>query len=69
MTSRKTLKGIKSIISLKIKSNNGSPTSITHEGTFIADPLFITNVFNDLFSTATKLKFSGKYFSDFLPPN
>ena len=34
---------------MKSKSNNDSPTLITHEGNFIADPLSITNIFNDFF--------------------
>ena len=71
---KKTWKGIKSIISMKNKSNNDSPTSIIHQGKFIADPLSIANVFNDFFSTVaqkvqSKIKFSRKSFSDFLPPN
>ena len=49
-------------------------TSIIHEENFIADPLPIANVFNDFFSTVaqkvqSKIKFSRKSFSDFLPPN
>ena len=59
---------------MKNKSNNDSPTSIIHQGKFIADPVSIANVFNDFFSTVgqkvqSKIKFSGKSFSDFLPPN
>ena len=59
---------------MKTKSNNDSSTSIIHEGNFIADPLSIANVFNDFFSTVaqkvqSKIKFSRKSFSDFLPPN
>ena len=59
---------------MKTKGNNDSPTLITHEVNFIADPLFIDNVFNDLFAKAdqkvqSKIKFSSKYFSDFLSPN
>ena len=74
MTLKKTWKGIKSIISMKNKSNNKSPTSIIYEGNFIADPLSIGNVFNDLFSTVAqkvrfKIKFSSKSFSDNLSPN
>ena len=71
---KKTWKGIKSITSMKNKNNNDSPTSIIHEENFIADPLSIANVFNDFFSTVaqkvqSKIKFSRKSFSDFLPPN
>ena len=71
---KKIWKGVKSIISMKNKSNNDSPTLIIHEGNFIADPLSIANVFNDFFSTVaqkvqSKIKFSRKSFSDFLPPN
>ena len=71
---QKTWKAIKSIISMKNKSNNDSRTSIIHEGNFIADPLSIANIFNDFFSTVaqkvqSKIKFSSKSFSDFLPPN
>ena len=59
---------------MKSKSNNDEPTSIIHEGNFIADPLSIANVFNDFFSTVTqklqsKITFSSKSFSDILPPN
>ena len=59
---------------MKNKSNNDSPTLIIHEGNFIVDPLSIANVFNDFFSTVaqkvqSKIKFSRKSFSDFLPPN
>ena len=59
---------------MKGKSNNNSPTSIIREGNFIANPLSIANVFNDFFSTfaqkvQSKIKFSRKSFSDFLPPN
>ena len=71
---KKTWKGIKSIISMKNKSNNDSPTPIIHEGNFIADPLSIANAFNDFFSAVaqkvqSKIKFSSKSFSDFLPIN
>ena len=38
-------KGIKSIISMKNRSSNDSPTSTIHEGNFIADPFSIANVF------------------------
>ena len=74
MTLKKPWKGIKSIISMKNKSNNKSPTSIIYEGNFIADPLSIGHVFNDLFSTVAqkvrfKIKFSSKSFSDNLSPN
>ena len=60
-------KGIKSITSMKSKSNNDSPTSIIHEGDFIADPLSIDNVFNDFFSkivqkVQSKTKFSSFFF-------
>ena len=71
---KKTWKGIKSFISMKIKSINDWPTSTIHEGNFFPDPLYISNVFNDLFPTAgqkvqSKIKFSRKRSSDFLPPN
>ena len=71
---KKTWKGIKSITSMKNKNNNDSPTSIIHEENFIADPLSIANVFNGFFSAVaqkvqSKIKFSRKSFSDFLPPN
>ena len=71
---KKTWKGTKSIISLKCKSKNDSSTSIIYEGNFIADPLSVANVFNDIFSTVaqkkqSKTKFPNKLFSDFLPPN
>ena len=49
MTLKKTLKGIKSIISMKSKSNDLA-TSIIHDRNFIAGPLSITNVFNDISS-------------------
>ena len=67
---KKTWKGIKSIISMKNISNNDSPTSIIHEGNFIADRLSIANAFNDFVSTVaqkmqSKIKFSSKSFSDF----
>ena len=57
---------------MKNKSNNDSPTSTIYEGNFVADPLSIANVFNDFFSTVaqkvqSKIKFSSKSFSDFLP--
>ena len=71
---KKTHKGVKSIISTKNKSNSDSATSIIYEGNFIADPLSILNVSNDVFSTVaqkvqSKIEFSSKSFSDFLPPN
>ena len=53
MTLRKTWKGIISVMSVKSKGNNDSPTLIIHEGNFIADPLSITGVFNDFFSTVS----------------
>ena len=48
--------------------------SIIQEGHFIADPLSIANIFSDFFSAVaqkvqSKIKFSRKSFSDFLPPN
>ena len=56
------------------KSNNDSPTSIIHEGNFITDPISIVNVLNYISSAVahkvqSKIKFSNKFFSDFLPPN
>ena len=59
---------------MKNQNHKDSPTSIIHEGNFIADPLSIANFFNDFFSTVaqklpSKIKFSSKSFSDFLPPN
>ena len=41
---------------------------------FIANPIYIANVFNDFFSTVaykvqSKIKFSSKSFPYFLPPN
>ena len=59
---------------MKNKSSNDSPTLIIYEGNFTADPFSIANVFNDFFSTAaqkmqSKIKFSRKSFSDFLPPS
>ena len=74
MTLKKPWKGIKFIISAKNKSNNESPTSIIHEGNFIANPLSFASVFNDFFSTVaqkgqSKIKFSSKSFSDHLPTN
>ena len=38
-------KGIKSIISMKNRNSNDSPTSTIHEGNFIANPFSIANVF------------------------
>ena len=66
--------GIKSITSAKNESNNDSLTSIIHEENFITDPLSIPNVFKNFFSTVaqkvqSKIKFSSKAFSDFLPPD
>ena len=71
---KKTWEGIKSIISAKNENNNDSLTSIIHEENFITDPLSIPNVFKNFFSTVaqkvqSKIKFSSKAFSDFLPPN
>ena len=45
-----------------------------HRSFMKEDPLSITNVFNDFFSTVThkvesKTNFSSKSFSNFLPPN
>ena len=40
---------MKSVITMKNKSNKDSPTLIVYEGSFIADPLSIANVFNDFF--------------------
>ena len=59
---------------MKSESNNNSATSVFHEGKFIADPLSTVNVFIGFFPIVTqkvqsKLKFSSKSFSDFLPPN
>ena len=70
---KKSWKSIKSVISMKSKSNNDSPTSIIHEGNFITDTLPIANVFYGFFSTVaqnvqSKIKFSV-FWSDFLLSN
>ena len=66
---KKTWKGIKSFISMKIKSNNDWPTSIIHEGNFF-QILFISPTYPTVGQKVqSKIKFSRKCSSDFLPPN
>ena len=65
---KKSWKSFKSIISMKSKSNNDSPTSIIHEGNFITDTLPIANVFYgffffcEFFFVQSKIKFSSFFF-------
>ena len=57
---KKTWKGIKSIISMKNKSNNDS--AIIHEGNLFADPLSIPNVFNIFPNSCTESAIQNKVF-------
>ena len=68
---KKTWKGIKSIISMKSK-NSDIPSSILDNGKYIIKSTTIANIFNDfLHSVApavqSKIKFSCKSFSEYLP--
>ena len=45
MTLKKSEKVLNLLISMKNKSDNDSPTLIIHEENFIADHLYIVNVF------------------------
>ena len=63
-------KGLKSILNIKNISVDASKT-LTIDGTTISNPMEISNIFNNYFSsitTKTKLNisFSHKHFSDFL---
>ena len=65
-----TWKGLKSILNIKNISAE-IPTTLTVDGTTISNPMKISNIFNNYFSSiATKTKldisFSHKHFSDFL---
>ena len=63
-------KGIKSILNIKnISADN--PKSLTVDGTTISNPIAISNIFNNYFSsiannTKRNISFSHKHFSDFL---
>ena len=67
---KNTWKGLKSILNIKnISAEN--PKTLTVNGTTISNPMEISNIFNNYFSSiATKTKlnisFSHKHFSDFL---
>lgn len=57
-----------------MKRLNNLPTSIIREENFIIGSRSIADAFDDFFSSdaqkvKSKTKFSGKYFSNFLPPN
>ena len=68
---KNTWKGIKSIIAMNDK-NNEVPKIIKSNESYLTDPLDIANTFNDFFSSVaskiqSKISFSYKSFSDFLP--
>ena len=67
---KNTWKGIKSILNIKNTSAD-IPKTLTVDGTTISNPMEISNIFNNYFSSiASKIKlnisFSHKHFSDFL---
>ena len=67
---KNTWKGLKSILNIKNISPE-IPKTLTVDGTTISNPMEISNIFNNYFSSiATKTKlnisFSQKHFSDFL---
>ena len=67
---KNTWKGLKSILNIKNISAE-IPKTLTVDGTTISNPMEISNIFNNYFSSiATKTKlnisFSHKHFSDFL---
>ena len=67
---KNTWKGLKSILNIKNISAD-IPKTLTVDGTTISNPMEISNIFNNYFSSiATKTKlnisFSHKHFSDFL---
>ena len=67
---KNTWKGIKSIINVKNISAD-VPKSLTVDGTTISNPMAISNIFNNYFSsiankTKPNISFSHKHFSDFL---
>ena len=52
--------------------NNGAPSLITKDETYINDPVSIANTFNNFFTSVaeivhSKIKFSNKSFRNFLP--
>ena len=67
---KNTWKGIKSILNIKNTSAD-IPKTLTIDGTTISNPMEISNIFNNYFSsiaskTKLNISFSHKYFSDFL---
>ena len=67
---KNTWKGKKSILNIKNTSAD-IPKSLTLDGTTISNPMEISNIFNNYFSsiaskTKLNISFSHKYFSDFL---
>ena len=67
---KNTWKGLKSILNIK-KISADVPKTLSVDGTTISNPMEISNIFNNYFSSiATKTKlnisFSHKHFSDFL---
>ena len=67
---KNTWKGIKSILNIKNTSAD-IPKTLTVDGTTISNPMEISNIFNNYFSsiaskTKLNISFSHKHFSDFL---
>ena len=69
-SNRKTWKGLKFILTIKNISTH-IPKSLTVDGTTVSNPMAISNIFNNYFSSITSkrkhnISFSHKLFSDFL---
>ena len=67
---KKTWKGIKTLVSMKQKSND-TPSLITKDEKYINDPVSIVNTFNDFFTSVaeivhSKINFSNKSFKNVL---
>ena len=67
---KKTWMGIKSLVSMKHK-NNDTPSMIRNDEKYINDPMAVTNIFNNFFTSIaetiqSKIKFSNKSFRCFL---
>ena len=67
---KRTRKGIKSVLNIKIISAE-IPKTLTVDGTTVSHPMEISNIFSNYFSsiaskTKLNISFSHKHFSDFL---
>ena len=64
-SNRNTWKGLKFILTIKNISTD-IPKSLTVDGTTVSNPMAISNIFNNYFSSIAHISFSHNYFSDFL---